>query len=159
MFLEISQKFTGKHLFQGRFFNKVAGLRSATLLQKTLWHRCFPGNFAQFLRTTFTMEHLWWLLLRRIFWNIVRWGNLKVRICFNYLHKQPFRGVLKKSCSENMQQIYRRTPTPKCDLQSNFIEITLRHGCSPVNLLHIFRTPFLKNTSEWVPLYFFAYLY
>ena len=32
-------------------------------------------------------------------------------------------------------------------LQSNFIEITLRHGCSPVNLLHIFRTPFTKNTS------------
>ena len=30
----------------------------------------------------------------------------------------------------------------------NFIEITLRHGCSPVNLLHIFRTPFPKNTSE-----------
>ena len=24
---------------------------------------------------------------------------------------------------------------------------TLRHGCSPVSLLHIFRTPFLKNTS------------
>ena len=32
-------------------------------------------------------------------------------------------------------------------LQSNFIEITLRHGCSPVNLLHIFRILFLKNTS------------
>ena len=32
-------------------------------------------------------------------------------------------------------------------LQSNLIEITLRHGCSPVNLLHIFRTPFLKDTS------------
>ena len=32
-------------------------------------------------------------------------------------------------------------------LQSNFIEITLPHGCFPVNLLHIFRTPFLKNTS------------
>ena len=26
-------------------------------------------------------------------------------------------------------------------LLRNFIEITLRHGCSPVNLLHIFRTP------------------
>ena len=26
-------------------------------------------------------------------------------------------------------------------LKSNFIEITLRHGCSPVNLLHIFKTP------------------
>ena len=32
-------------------------------------------------------------------------------------------------------------------LQSNFIEITLRHGCFPVNLLHIFRTPLLTNTS------------
>ena len=27
------------------------------------------------------------------------------------------------------------------------IDIALRHGCSPVNLLHIFRTTFLKNTS------------
>ena len=32
-------------------------------------------------------------------------------------------------------------------LQSIFIETTLRHECSPVNLLHIFRTPFTKNTS------------
>ena len=30
----------------------------------------------------------------------------------------------------------------------SFIEITLRDGCSPVNLLHIFRTTFTKNTSE-----------
>ena len=29
----------------------------------------------------------------------------------------------------------------------NFIDITLLQGCSPVNLSHIFRTPFLKNTS------------
>ena len=28
----------------------------------------------------------------------------------------------------------------------NFIKITLRHGCSPVNLLHIFWTTFPKNT-------------
>ena len=34
-------------------------------------------------------------------------------------------------------------------LLCNFIEITLQHGCSPINLLHIFRTPFLKNTSGW----------
>ena len=39
-------------------------------------------------------------------------------------------------------------------LQSNFIEIALRHGCSPVNLLHIFRTPFPRNTSEWLLLTF-----
>ena len=29
-------KFTGKHLCQGLFFNKVAGLRPATLLKKRL---------------------------------------------------------------------------------------------------------------------------
>ena len=34
---------------------------------------------------------------------------------------------------------------PKCDF--NKVAIMLWHGCSPVNLPHIFRTPFLKNTS------------
>ena len=38
----------------------------------------------------------------------------------------------------------------KRELLCNFIEITLRHECSPVNLLHILRTPFFKNTSEWL---------
>ena len=33
-------------------------------------------------------------------------------------------------------------------LLCNFIEIALWHGCSPVNLLYIFKTPFPKNTSE-----------
>ena len=33
-------------------------------------------------------------------------------------------------------------------ISGNFIEITLWRGYSPVNLLHIFRTPFAKNTSE-----------
>ena len=39
---------------------------------------------------------------------------------------------------------------PKCEftLVFNFIEITLRRGCSRVNLLHIFRAPFPKNASE-----------
>ena len=32
------------------------------------------------------------------------------------------------------------------NLQSNFIEITFRHDYSLVKLLHIFRTPFFKNT-------------
>ena len=31
------------------------------------------------------------------------------------IQKQPSRGVLKKRYSENMQQIYRKTPKPKCD--------------------------------------------
>ena len=35
-------------------------------------------------------------------------------------------------------------------LQSNIIQITLRHGCSPVNLQPFFRIPFYKNTSGGV---------
>ena len=37
---------------------------------------------------------------------------------------------------------------PKCDFNKVVIENTLWYGFSPVNLLHIFRTPFTKNTSE-----------
>ena len=73
------------------------------------------------------------------------------------IEKQPSKRVLKKMCSENMQQIYRGTPLLKyvmsIKLQSNFIKITLQHGYSPVNLLHIFRTHFLKNTSGGLLLY------
>ena len=38
-------------------------------------------------------------------------------------------------------------------LQSNFIEITLRHGCSPVNFLYILKTPSVKNTFGWLLLH------
>ena len=31
------------------------------------------------------------------------------------LQKQPLRGVFEKRCSENIQQIYRRQPIPKCN--------------------------------------------
>ena len=38
-------KFTGKHLCQSLFFNKVS--RPVTLLKKRLWHRCFPKKFVR----------------------------------------------------------------------------------------------------------------
>ena len=55
-------KFTGKHLCQSFFFNKVADLRPATLLKKRLWHRCFSCGFCKIFKNLFT-EHLQWLLL------------------------------------------------------------------------------------------------
>ena len=61
--LRIFAKFTGKHLCQGLVFNKAAGLRPAISLEKSLWHRCFPVNFAKFVRIPFLKEHLRWLLL------------------------------------------------------------------------------------------------
>ena len=61
-------KFTGKHLGQSLLFNNVAGLRSATLLKRRLWHRCFLVNFVKILRTPFLTEHLRWLLLLLVYW-------------------------------------------------------------------------------------------
>ena len=85
----------------------------------------------------------WW----NFCWNGLRNGKATSNLHFwkigveveNYIQKQPPRGNPRKSCSENLQQIYRRTPP-----------IALRHGCSPVNLLHIFRTAFPRNTSGWL---------
>ena len=80
---------------------------------------------------------------------------MQLQIIFkNTLIKQSIEAAIQR-CSENMQQIYRRTPMPKYDfnkvaLHCNFIEIALRHGSSSVNLLHIFRTPFPRNTSGWL---------
>ena len=74
--LRNSAKFRGKHLCQRLFFNKVAGqacardsfliklqVRPATLLKKSLWYRCFPVNFAKFLRTPFLQNTSGRLLL------------------------------------------------------------------------------------------------
>ena len=52
-----------KHLCQSLFFNKVAGIRPATLLKKRLRHSYFFVYFAKFLRTGYFLEHLRWLFL------------------------------------------------------------------------------------------------
>ena len=48
---KIVAEFIRKHPCQSLFFNKVAGLRPASLLKKRLRDRLFPVNFAQFLKT------------------------------------------------------------------------------------------------------------
>ena len=64
------------------------------------------------------------------------------------LQKQLYRGVLRKRCSENMQQIYKRTPVKKRAFNKvvfQLNEIALWHGCSPVILQYIFRTLFQRT--------------
>ena len=55
-----------------------------------------------------------------------------LKICSKFTREHPCRTVISEKW------------------QSKFIKIALRHGCSPVNLLHIFRTTFPRNTSEWL---------
>ena len=56
-------KFTEKQLCQSLFFNK--GLQACNFIKKETLAQVF-SCFAKFLRTTFFIEHLWWLLLN--FW-------------------------------------------------------------------------------------------
>ena len=56
-------KFTGKHLCESLFFNKVAGLSLQKSLKKGLSHWCFPVNFTKFLRIPFLQNTSGRLLL------------------------------------------------------------------------------------------------
>ena len=51
-------KFTGKQLCQSIFFNKVAGLRHATLLKKETLAQVFSFEFYEISKNTFYTEHL-----------------------------------------------------------------------------------------------------
>ena len=59
-------------------------------------------------------------------------ANAILKICSKFTGEHPYQSVIS------------------IKLQGNFIEIKLRHRCSPVNLLHIFETLFTKNTSGWL---------
>ena len=50
-------EFTGKHLCQGLFFNKVEGLSPATLLKKRL-AQVFSFEFCEISEKPFFIEHL-----------------------------------------------------------------------------------------------------
>ena len=49
----------------GSLFNEVAGLQTWNFIKRWLKYRCFPVNVVNFLRTAFSIEHHWWLLLIR----------------------------------------------------------------------------------------------
>ena len=76
------------------------------LKEVRLWHRCFPVNFAKFLKTPFIIEHLWWLLLNlswyilplwvffesfKVFSSSKMYEKSKIRLC-------SLKGVEKNGC-------------------------------------------------------------
>ena len=68
-------------------------------------------------------------------------------LCFRSSHPEVFmkKGVLKICSKFTGEHLCRSVISIK--LFCSFIEIKLRHGCSPVNFWHIFRTSFPINTS------------
>ena len=71
---------------------------------------------------------------------------ISINLLSKFIEEHPCRSVISINLLSKFIEIKLR--------HGKFIEIKLRHGCSPVNLLHIFRTPFSKNTSGWLFLKF-----
>ena len=71
-------------------------------------------------------------------------------ITIRSIHPEVFlrTGVLKIYSKFTGEHPWRRVISIK--LLCNFIETALWHGCPPVHLLHIFKTPFPRNTSGWL---------
>ena len=62
-------------------------------------------------------------------------GKVVLKICSKFIGEHPCRSLIS------------------IKLLCNFIEITLWHKCSPVNLLHVFGIAFSKNTFGWLLMY------
>ena len=108
--------------------------------------------FSSLLRS---LRHkLWWKYILFQFHYYVHY----IVITFRSSHPEVFlvKGALKISSKFTGEHPCRSVVLKK--LQSNFIEIPLPHGCCPVNLLHIFRTPFTTNTSVWLLLNIFFFV-
>ena len=118
------------------------------LLQKKGWwkkekKKCWNGrNILSFFKTYILPKpHLRYLFIRiltlsrlSVFWTFTSTASLT--LCLKNIilenHKQPSWGVLRKRCSENMQEIYGRTPMPKCGF--NKVAKQLWNGCFSVPL-------------------------
>ena len=115
------------NLINNRFGNFKERHLSDTNLWK--WQTSLLHNFCIFRTLSSTHDGAFWE-------NISRIGSLPeiflekgvLKICSKFTGEYPCQSVIS------------------IKLQSNFIEITPRRGCSLLNLLHIFRTALLQNT-------------
>ena len=102
----------------------------------------FPCEFCAIFKNIFFTEHL------RMVVSVANYIILPCTCRSSHLEVFLEKDVLKTCSKFAVEQPYRNVISIK--LLCNFIEITLRDGCSPVNLLHIFRTSCFRKTSGWL---------
>ena len=125
------------------------------------WSSCFKILYKFRLLCLLSLEKI--CLLQLVIWSIFCQkmigvktmcflGGQDVTSSFRSSHPEMFliKGVLKICSKFTGEHPCRSMISVK--LLCNFVEITLRHGCPPINLLHLSRTPFPRNTSRWLVL-------
>ena len=144
------------HLWYSLFFNKAAVLRPATLLKKRLWHRCFPVNFAKFLRITFLTVYHQWLHLKRPFqkffykkrrkvpvavylWKI--WEIYRVTCEISFLYFEPKRSKIILHKMQNLAKF----------LFKILLSLTspVSSGRTKVTMVEVLINTFMHNVVKW----------
>ena len=106
-------------------------LSSECYIYRTSTPKVLLGKGVLQICSKFTGEHPFWSVISiKLLWS-------------RRLQKQPSRRVLRKRCSANMQQIYSRTPIPKCNF--NKVEGPLLHLVQSAN--SCFTPPLCKHAS------------
>ena len=107
---------------------------------KKNWCVDLTYNTTNLQQIIFKWKRRYWQILKMDkVWteDIIMMGKISLNISWELSSKLTiYCDFWEKHESKNMQWC-----------ESNFTEIVIWHGCSPVNLLHNSRTPFCKNTS------------
>ena len=118
---------------QSLFFNKVAGLRPATLLKKRLWHRCFSVNFAKFLFKIIRVITVWWdrdigAVLASLLLTLKRFPTLLWCIHF-WLWASKYRGI-KERPEKVTITFHRHGNLKKTEFKISCFEILCKSLCA-----------------------------
>ena len=133
-------------------------LSQLTLIKGSFYNGShIASNFKYFFQTT--QETVLSPFRNESFNHLIAFFSVSLKERYRSNHPEVFlgKGVLK-TCSKFAGE-HPCQSAILIKLLCNVIEISLRHECSPVNLLHIFRTPFLKNTYKWLLQTFYVVRY
>ena len=137
-----------KKIYSLKLYEKLSSRKSLTnffsnskMLRKWVVYRDSAIDWSPRKATWLTENTQWSSYLRHIMytWDCFRkklhlrcltgfWiASVYHRSTSLYSQNQPSRGVLMKRCSDNMQQIYRRTPMPQCDVNKAALQLNCNH--------------------------------
>ena len=111
---------------------------ACNFIKKRLWHRCFPLSFAEFLRTPFLIEQLWWLLLYLIDF-LLNPPDIHTDMQMNRSSRSQM--FFKKHVLKNFAIF-----TGKALKVCNFIKKGFQHMCFPVNIAKFLTTALFYRT-------------
>ena len=152
------------------FWRKTVLKRTSNAIQYSAWRKLtwMNCNWKGKLQVTLLSVYVSWKILcshtfkassEELTWCILRKkGKIHEGRCvkefFPLTCRLASRNLRLTSSRSSLPEVFLGKGVQSNQLQSNFIEILLRHEHSSVNLLHLSRTPFSKNTSGWLLLFF-----